>query len=126
MCRRARAYFVWLLVVCPVFLLLANRVFVSLPPLNGHAEGQHGRHAHMAYEAMCQHDPRKTAGYVRREDSAENRIYHILCLPSNGKRPAWAIVITTLTGFLVTAWITTSRRCTEKLMEKERTSHEQT
>ena len=123
MCKRAKAMFLWLLVICPVVLLLANRALVSLPPLNGHAEEQHGTHARLAYEAVCKHDPSKTPGYFKREDSAENRIYHILCLPSNGKRPAWAIVITTFTGFLVTAWVTTSRRRTEKLMEKEGAPH---
>jgi len=111
----------WLLVIGPVFLLLFGRSLVSLPPLNSHAVARHSDHARSAYTAMCNYDPNKPGAngeYFLGEDSAEDRVYHILCLPNNGRRQTWAIVITTISGFIVTAWLAQSRRTVKKLKGK--------
>jgi hypothetical protein len=98
------------------WLLVAALVLVALPALNAHATTRHGRTAASAwrYVSRCEpDDARLWCG--EQDDGREVRILELDKLP--GKPRTWAVVITGA-GFLVTAFLSQSRRAVEKIRER--------
>ena len=99
-----------------VFLL--GRLLVSLPPLNNHAVERHGRTGSSAWSYMSSFEPNDDDDKYFEGKQEDGRTVRILRLKKlQGKPVTWAIVITG-GGFLVTAFLTQSRRQVEKMKEK--------
>lgn len=104
-------------------VVLLGLVGVTLPPLNRHAQQAHGGTARLAYDTVRNANPTpgpdRDRGYYRGTD-ADGQTYHIARLPyRHGSGPVWAVVIVGGGGaFLITAFITGSRRYVDRLKRK--------
>jgi len=106
---------------CPVWLLGALILLIAIPALNAHAVSRHGRTARSAHryisnyecEPDCERDGRLHVGI--QENGRTQVVLELPRIP--GTPTTWAVMIVGA-GFLVTCFLSQSRRSVEKTKER--------